>query len=109
MSTGSELYTNIVRMRKRPADTATLAATLQVPFGDDTTAPLLVPVAVDLYSYNMNSTDKADKLYAYYTTSARYRKAWITLCHPSFEKVILNYLKLSIWNATTESRWKRSI
>jgi hypothetical protein len=57
----------IESLRKRPSETLTLAKTARVPFGDQPTAVLEIPVFDDKYNHNISAVDKGNKLKVVYS------------------------------------------
>jgi hypothetical protein len=54
----------ILRLRKRPKETSSKAKTVRVPFGNQATKVLLIPVIADGYNYHMGAVNGFDYLTA---------------------------------------------
>ena len=52
----------VLRNRKRPSKTSTLACTACIPFGDQPRKELPIPGFIDRYNHNINDVDQGDQL-----------------------------------------------
>ncbi|PMD64480.1 uncharacterized protein K444DRAFT_479219, partial [Hyaloscypha bicolor E] len=52
----------ILRLRKRPKETSSKAKTVRIPFGNQATKILSIPVIADRYNYYMGAVDEFDHL-----------------------------------------------
>jgi hypothetical protein len=54
----------VLRQRKRPKETSSKVKTARVPFGNQATKELSIPVVIDGYNYYMGAVDEFDYLIA---------------------------------------------
>jgi hypothetical protein len=52
----------VLRLRKRPKETSSKAKTTRVPFSNQATKVLLIPIIADGYNYHMGTVDEFDHL-----------------------------------------------
>ena len=62
MSTVDDGKSKVTRLRKRPKKTSSKAKTSRVPFGDQRTKELDIPVVYDKYNNKMLAVGEADQL-----------------------------------------------
>jgi hypothetical protein len=62
MTTGHNLTSQIVRLRKRPKPTSTNAKITREPFGDQPRKDLPIPTFINDYNHYMGSIDRANQL-----------------------------------------------
>lgn len=87
----------VVRTRKRPAETSTNAAIVRPVFGDEYTKDLAIPRLIDDYNHHMGGVDIANQLRVNYTTHTRRQKRY-------WKAMFLWLLDLSITNSYLLSR-----
>jgi len=75
-STLALLHEQVVRLRKRPAATATGANITRKVFGDQPVKCLPIPTTVDDYNHSMGAVDQAAQLMTTYDTQRVKRKTW---------------------------------
>ena len=64
----------VEKERKRPLETSSSAKTVRVPFGDNPTALLEIPVLDDKYNHQMGAIDQRNQLKAGYTFQEIHRR-----------------------------------
>ena len=94
MSTVSGGMETILRQRRRPPMTSTIARTSRQVFGDSPTKKLLIPRFIDDCNHFMRGVDQADQLKSYYNTQRKELKNWKPLWHFLLEITITNCFKL---------------
>jgi hypothetical protein len=52
----------VLRQRKRPKETSSKAKTIRVPFSNQATKELLIPVVIDGYNYYIGAVNEFDYL-----------------------------------------------
>ncbi|PMD57734.1 uncharacterized protein K444DRAFT_533430, partial [Hyaloscypha bicolor E] len=52
----------VLRLRKRPKETSSKAKTIRIPFGNQATKVLSIPVITDGYNYHMGAVNEFDHL-----------------------------------------------
>jgi hypothetical protein len=52
----------VLQLRKRPKETSSKAKTTQIPFGNQATKVLSIPVITDGYNYHMGAVDEFNHL-----------------------------------------------
>ena len=90
MSTVSNGSIQVIRLRRRPAQTSTNARTSQMVFGDAVVKDLAISEYIDMYNHFMNGVDIADQLRSYYNTQKAYWKSWKVLWHFLLDTTITN-------------------
>ena len=94
MSTISDGREMVRRLRRRPAKTATNAASSRAIFGDSATKELDIPAFINMYNHYMNGVDNADQLRSYYSTQRVHYKSWKPLWHFLLDTTIVNCYKI---------------
>ena len=84
---GSE---QVIRQRRRPAQTSTNARTSRMVFGNAVVKDLPIPNYIDMYNHFMNGVDVADQLRSYYNTQKSHWKSWKALWHFLLDTTITN-------------------
>ena len=70
----------ILRIRKRPAETSTNAKNARKPFGNQSQKELEIPLYIDDYNHNMNGVDLANQLRQAYEIQRIGYRTWLPLC-----------------------------
>jgi len=93
----------VVRERKRPANTSTNATIARKVFGDCAIMELAIPVVIDDYNGNMNGVDLANQLRSVYDTQRIAYRTWLPLFYWILDQSAINAYIL----ATTKGTWKK--
>ena len=108
MTTAVEGTEEVIRERRRPAETATGAIKSRIVFGSEARKHLPIPKAIDLYNHHMNGVDQADQLRSYYFTQRIHRKGWKALWSFLLDVTVVNCYKLSVYGHKDEPRRRRT-
>ena len=90
MSTVFDGIKKVLRLRRRPKETAKHAKTSRVPFGKDATKKLWIPQLYDSYNYNMGAVDLGDQLQGHNAGLRRLRRGAIQALHQFMLLVVLS-------------------
>jgi hypothetical protein len=95
----------VLRQRKRPKETSSKAKTARVPFGNQATKELSIPVVVDRYNYYMGAVDEFDHLIAQ-NSGLRHvvRGGYQALEHWLLRTVLVNCYLLALCSDVPEPR-----
>jgi hypothetical protein len=95
----------ILRLRKRPKETSSKAKTAQIPFGNQATKVLSIPVITDGYNYYMGAVDEFDYLTAQ-NAGLRHveRGGYQALEHWLLRTVLINCYLLALYSNVPEPR-----
>ena len=95
MTTFVDPTRTVMRRRKRPALTATSAATSRRLFDGQPIKTLPIPTFIDMYNHYINGVDVADQLRSYYSTKRTHIKGWKSIWSWLLDVSIINAYRLS--------------
>ena len=84
-----------MRLRRRPAKTATNSRTSRAVFGEEAVKLLSIPEFIDSYNHFINGVDVADQLRSYYTTQRAHVKNWKPFWHFLLDTTVVNCYKIA--------------
>lgn len=105
MSTVDDGKSKVTRLRKRPKKTSSKAKTSRVPFGDQPTKELDIPVVYDKYNNKMLAVDEADQLAGSNGGSRRIRRgAWQSLEQWILVTILVNCYLVAFYSEVERKR-----